>query len=418
MSEEDNVLEVKPITPTNWPLMLAATMSTPLIDPQAGQHPRDPEVIWCPPLNSIGLSGIGKSHRIKWIARNCGINGVHTVLTSTKQPASFEGACVPTANGIVVECILPAARKCIQLAHQSNLIFFDEINGATPRTQGACMSALNDRQFGDHVIPPKTRMLAAMNPAKYSAGGFTFTAPMANRMGHVWYPTPPKAGWINWMNGLVEQALNLQNAEQLVIKNWDDQFRTVKALMTGFERRSEQKVFVCQPEPDDPESGQAWPSYRTWWWALCAITACRCLDIGLDTQLDFVGAYAGRSAQSLWGAWVNEARLPDPAKMLSDGWKPDNINIDVTYACLNNVTDYVVNMAKTNRQQAGQEAGKVWGFLESVIGVGQGDLTANCAARLHGNQLGRHGTPADTEQIASRVLELMTEKKLTLLATA
>ncbi len=415
MTDHDNILEVRPITPTDWPLMLAVNMSTPIVNP--GSHPRDPSVIWCPGLNTVGLSGLGKSYRIKAIARAAGVKNVHTVFVSTKSPASFEGAAVPTSNGIIIECILPAARKCIDAG--GGLIFFDEINGATPRTQGACMSSLNDRQFGDHVVPPKTRMLTAMNPAEYSAGGFTFSAPMANRMGHVWYPTPTKDSWGSWLNGLTENVLNLGDAEKRVIDGWADNWRVINALVQGFIKRIGQDVLVDQPEPDDPRSGMAWPSYRTWHWALCALTACRCLGVGEDTQLDFIGAYCGIAPQTQWAKWIADAGLPDPEDMVRNGWTPDDVRIDRTYAALNNVTDWVVQMSKNgHRPQAAQIAEKVWGFLEATMNVQLGDLTANCAAKLHNNELGRHNTPADTAKKAQDVIFRLTKGGFTLLASS
>ena len=238
--KDDQTVEVQPVIPKDWTTMTAIALATPIVEP--GHHPSEPQTIWGPPLNHIGLSGIGKSARLKKIARAVGLPGVHVVFVSTKQPASFEGAAVPTPDGIIIECILPAARKCI--AAGGGCIFFDEVNGASPRTQNALLSSLNDRQFGDHVVPPPTRMMCAMNPTEHSAGGFVLSGPMANRMGHVLYVPPTKDAWARWYDGEVEAVPNLQNSEELVKKNWNDCNRITNALLQGFVKRNGDETFV------------------------------------------------------------------------------------------------------------------------------------------------------------------------------
>ena len=412
----DDVAEVRPVTPTNWALFTAISLAVPIVPP--GSHPNHPGTIWGPPINHIGLSGIGKSQRLKQIARSVGLPGVHVVFTSTKQPNSFEGALVPTSNGVVIECTLPAARKCIQ--NGGGFIFFDEVNGASPRTQNAMLSTLSDRQFGDHVVPPGTRMQCAMNPLERSAGGFVLSAPMANRMGHVNYPTPSAAEWGDYVNGVQEHVPLLLDCEGRVRTGWDDSWRITNALLQGFIRNVPSSVFVNQPEADSPHSSGAWPSYRTWYWALCAITTCRILldKKTQDTQAaEFVHALCGEATAAQWVKWLVDADLPDPADMLHHGWTPDEIRVDRSYAALNSMTDYVINIAKSDRATGIALAEKSWRILERALNTSVADLTATCASKLHNAKLGRQDTNAATAAAAGDVIYRLTQAGYTKLAS-
>lgn len=395
MSNEEsaeNAVEVRPVVPKNWTLLVATAVVTPIVDP--GGHPNDPGTVWCPPLNTIALSGVGKSQRIKKIGRSMGLPGVYVVFAATKQPSSFEGAAVPTPDGIIIECILPAARQAID--NGGGLIFFDEANGASPRTQAALLSTLNDRQFGDHVIPPATRMLLAMNPPEHSAGGFALTAPMANRMGHVWYPTPDKDDWAKWLNGTEEEVPSMKDWEEKVREGWSDNWTIVNALAQGFIKRNAKDTFVNQPDYDDPNASQAWPSYRVWHWALCAATTCRCLGHPEWMEIDLIHAYCGEAAAIKWSAWVQEADLPDPEEMIRNGYTPDNIRIDRTYAALTNLLGWAANLQKKDPRQGLHVVAKTWKIVDTVLEAHMGDLAVLCAQKLHRQGLGRVlGSPVD-----------------------
>jgi len=386
---EDNELELRPVTPSNWEVFTSIALSTPIVTP--GAHPSDDDTIWGLPINHIGMSGIGKSQRLKTLVKAMGLPGVHVVFASTKQPSSFEGAPVPTPDGIVVECILPAARRCI--ADGGGCIFFDEVNGASPRTQNALLSSINDRQFGDHIVPPATRMMCAMNPQEHSAGGFTLSAPMANRLGHIWYEPPTKDDWGRYMRGETSFVSSLKEAEGIVKLRWNTSWRETNALLQGFIKRVGVDTFVSQPEDDHPSSSGAWPSYRTWHYAMCGIATCKALGYMEEHQFDMVHAFCGAAAVTAWSAWIADADLPTPEEMLKGGWSPDTGRVDKGYAALTNMTQFLDDLVKEGkREKALGYAEEAWHVLGRVLDSSLADLAAEGAKSMHKSNLGRHKT--------------------------
>jgi hypothetical protein len=105
--------------------------------------------------------------------------------------------------------------------------------------------------------------------------------------------------------------------------------------------------------------------------------------------------------------------------MLKNGWTPDDVRVDRTYAALNNLTDWLVQKSKDGeRDQAAQAAARAWEMLEATLNTHLGDLTADCAAKLHNNELARHNTPKATSEVAERVIYRLTNGGYTLLAAA
>lgn len=378
---------------------LAVALLTPLFDPTRHTSPTDPTVIWGIPVNLVGLSGVGKSARIKAIGRSVGLN-VHTVYAGTKQPEDFSGAFVPTPNGIVIECVLPAARRCIEAG--GGLIFLDEISCTRPATQASLLSFVNDRQVGDHLIPPRTRILMAMNPPEYAAGGHSIEPPLANRMAWKTYDNPSRDAWCSWLQGNATRLTPLDHGEQLVAQNWSTYWPEIVGLLTGFMQSVPEEVLHNQPKPEDEKSSAAWPSHRMWHWAACAVTAVRCINSDPSLELELVSSLVGEAASVQWAEWIAKADLPKPIDMLTKGWDPDPLRLDKTIAALTSMTQFVKSRA--DREEAMRLAEPAWRLLLKTIKAGKPDLVVNCAQTLIRSKLGRRDTTPNLTQAAESVI--------------
>lgn len=391
---------------------LSVALLTPIFDPTRHRTPADPTVIWGVPVNLVGLSGIAKTSRIKAVGRSVGIP-THSVFVPTKQPEDFTGAYVPTPDGLVVECVLPAARKCIDAGF--GCIHLSELSCGRPAVQAALLSVVNERQVGDHLLPPRTRFLIDMNPTEYAAGGYALEAAMANRMAHKEYPIPPKNQFKNFLLGQVEKLGSLQQGEQRVIKGWAQHWASQVAMMSTFIDVCNDEVIVNQPKPDDPHSGGAWPSWRTWHYALCASAAARCLGLQ-EVEDEFVETLVGEGPATVWMEHKAKSDLPNPLTMLTKGWKPDKKRLDRTIAALISMTEYLKALNEENRQTAVRLSANGWKLLRDTMDAKLSDIVIGPAQTLIRSKLGRHDTDAVTAAAAEQVIFDLSQAGLTAMA--
>lgn len=114
---------------------VAASMNRPLIDIRAAQFD---------PVDLRGLPHVNAERRVEWLA-----------------PSFF-----PTD---------PASKA---------IIHFDELPGAAPAVQKACLQLFLDRRLGEYVLPKGVYVLAAGNRREDAAGVNALITPLANRFTH------------------------------------------------------------------------------------------------------------------------------------------------------------------------------------------------------------------------------------------
>lgn len=376
---------------------------TPIIDPLKKDFRCEATTPYGITVCFEGLSGIGKSQTLNGLGELVN-RKVHCLIGSSKSPEEFAGALVPTPTGIRVECVMRAARQC--LADNGGVIFIDEVSNMRNAVQAACLSMIDEHYVGDLHLPPKTWIVMAMNPEKYAANGHPLTAAFANKTAHIPFDgyTPEQTN--DWSLGIPNEypLRDIANPEKAVQDNFYKYWATVNALRIGFNKRRGDLLKV-QPEADDPASSKAWPSPRTWHWAICAITTARCLGMPTDIEGEIVESLVGEKAAGAWNEWVAMANLPDPEKMLRDGWKYDRKRLDISLTALTSLVSYVTSRPYKDAVKA---ALPTWKILKSVIEDGNADLVVSSSKRLIINKLGRkhHGDVA-LEAAAKEVIVLL-----------
>jgi hypothetical protein len=351
--------------------LIVTALMTPRTDPQSTT------CVWGLPVNIVGLSGCGKSERVVEACRILQLP-YQVLFLASKQPEDIGGAPCHTPDGIVMECILPQANKLMHAG--TGVLFIDELSTARPAVQAAALGLVNDRRVGDHLLPPRVRILCAMNPAEYAAGGFTLEAPLANRMLHFSYEVPTSDQWVDWLIESTPQSLpTITGAEQMILSGWGQQWSHVRGLLVGF-MKAKGNLLHMQPKPDDPNAGGPWPSHRMWNWAGRAVAAARCLNMPPDLDNQLVQGCVGEGVMVEWATWVANNDLPAPEDMLTKGWKPDRSRLDITIGALASMSLWIKGLQDKTKQTNLLPA--AWELIQRTIDEKMPDLAVRPAATL------------------------------------
>ena len=139
---------------------------------------RVPVLLW-------GDPGIGKTTTIERYAHAAGW-ATETVIASLHDPTDIGGLPVLTPAGVMLEP--PAWARRTAERDTDTLVFFDEINTATPATHNALMRVVLSGHVGDLDLGASARFAAAANPAAHNSGAWDLSAPLANRFAHLTWP--------------------------------------------------------------------------------------------------------------------------------------------------------------------------------------------------------------------------------------
>jgi hypothetical protein len=345
----------------NLEQILSVALSVPMDDPA------DPKCRWGLPLMLEGSPGIGKSGRVRGAATSVGLE-TSVVYPATRQPEDFSGAPIPDGKGgVAIECILPAVRQMVKLGR--GVIFVDEITCARPAVQGALLGFIYERVCGDTVLPGQVRILAAGNPAGEAAGGWNLAPPMANRLAWLDVKKPDTREWAQWLLSGPARLASITDAEDLVKKGWARAWSKLQGLGAAF-IQANPDIHYLLPEEGNPERHRAWPSPRTWEFALRAVATCHALGKS-DLQFDFVKACVGEAAATEWAAWVTDRDLPDAEEMLTKGWTAHPSRIDVTIAALSSLAAFIKSYPAGPKRTA--YAAKAWDILSATAQAGMAD---------------------------------------------
>ena len=137
------------------------------------------------PVLLWGDPGTGKTHTVEAFARRAGWRTV-SVIASIHDPTDFAGLPVRTDAGVVFEP--PAWARRTAERDGMSLVFFDEVNTATPATQNALMRVVLEGRVGDLELGESVRFAAAANPPSQNSAAWDLSAPLANRFAHLEWP--------------------------------------------------------------------------------------------------------------------------------------------------------------------------------------------------------------------------------------
>jgi hypothetical protein len=394
---------IERVKSSNLERMLAAAMMVPHRDPS------DPACIWGLPLNIVGEPGGGKSERVLEAARMVQL-AAFPVFPSTKQPEDFSGALFPSPDGPILTCILPQANKLLNLG--KGVLFIDEVSTARPAVQASLLSVVNDRRVGDQLLPPAVRIMLAMNPADYAAGGYGLEAPLANRMAHISYVLPTASEWSDWLMDVPsgDDIPNITSADNLIRKNWMSSWNTARARVAGF-IQANPDLLHKRPDAGSPEAGGAWPSHRMWNWAARSVATVDALGMPKELGDTLVSGCVGKGPGRSWAEWAKNAEIPPPEELLKS-WKPTKKRLDIDVMALTSATNYVTTQS-TEKKKA-ELAGAAWKLVMTYIEGGVAHLVVRSATQLV--RAGLHNANAnigaDDRELIGKALFQLSEQKM------
>lgn len=365
---------------------------------------KNDDCLWGLPLCIEGEPGIAKTARMKQLGRVLSVK-VRSLFAAQHPPEDFSGALIPDGKGDANQiCPLVQVRELIK--EKRGIIHLDELNGAPPATQGALQSFIHERVAGDQPIPGRIRIVASQNPAEIATGGFQLSAPLANRFVHLTDPGPTARDWISWLMGNNTSRLqaSMEQIEDQVCDMWPNLYPESQALFSGF-MEANSTLLHQRPELSDPQSSKAWPSHRTWDYAIRAWTTARILEKNESIRDAIIEACVGPGAAAVFLEYMRETDIPKPMEVLNGTYKPDKDRIDIVMAAFAGAVAYV--RQRPERKEKMELGVKAWNSLEQLFHIGLSDIVVPASEGLVLEKLGRASQDPILTKAANTVLTLL-----------
>ena len=259
------------------------------------------------PVLLWGDPGTGKTHTIEAFAQRAGWQTV-SVIASIHDPTDFAGLPVRTDAGVVFEP--PAwARRTAEYDGVS-LVFFDEVNTATPATQNALMRVVLKGRVGDLDLGEGVRFAAAANPPSQNSAAWDLSAPLANRFAHLDWPV----GFEDWKAGYLSgwPAPEPFDLDPAAVDPYTAEM--VKLLQTSF--LATRPALLCEA-PDNGAAPRGWPSPRSWERLAHCLAIADTAQVSDNVRLLIAAALVGDGAAVEYLAYLRNLDLPDPKELLA-----------------------------------------------------------------------------------------------------
>jgi len=155
-----------------------------------------------------GTMGIGKSDTIRQTAMEIAKEenmefvdgwedkkfGLIDIRLSQFNPEDLKGLPMFNTKDKTTEWLLPE----ILPRSGKGIIFFDELNLATPSIQAAAYQLILDRKLGSYNLPDGWAVISAGNGTEDRANTYELPAPLANRFAHTELSPPSVDDWSEW----------------------------------------------------------------------------------------------------------------------------------------------------------------------------------------------------------------------------
>ena len=336
------------------------------------------------PVLLWGDPGTGKTQTVQRYATDAGWH-IESVIASLHEPTDFGGLPVRTSDGVTFEP--PAWARRVAAQRGRSLVFFDEINTATPATQNALMRVVLEGRVGELDLGGGVRFVAAANPPEQNAGAWDLSAPLANRFGHLVWPVT-----INeWKHGFAA-GWPAPAPLQITAERTDKHYQSAKAMITAFlSARPEQLLAV---PGTDAAASVGWPSPRTWQYLASCEAVSAATGVGDDVRFLLAVALIGEAAALEYTTYLRDTDLIDPHELIADPAMFSRLGrSDQQFAALEAVTA----LAKADPKSHWKAA---FGVCVAAANAGVPDIAATAATTLMEIKPSGAGLPAGFEVFA------------------
>jgi MoxR-like ATPase len=336
-----------------------------------GEELLDYQGDWGLPLVLIGPPGIGKTRMVNDVSEQADLL-CFTFPIDSLEVEDLSGIIVNTPTGLQRLSDNQGIREMIEVGE--GVIFLDEIN--TGRGVDAAINRLvYEREFCRQRLPPGIRVLAAMNPPEYAAGGHPLPASMANRLCHIHANPPSVSEWSSYLLGVSESSLSLADARNKMRESWEvARSRSTMGVMSFLQAR---ESLLMKKFEDGEDHSVAWASPRTWLMATNTLATCYALNATPGALVDLLAGCIGEGPSGELLSFLERQDLPSLSTVLAGNWVPDPHRLDVMYAVTQSLLGLLSGMAKktpllceANIEQAAQ----IYRVILSVQAAGAKDV--------------------------------------------
>lgn len=288
------------------------------------------------PVLLWGSPGTGKTSVVRALGESLGWP-VEVVVGSIREPTDFAGLPVVVDGGVRLAAPEWARRLA---AADCGLLLLDELTTAPPAVQAAMLRVVLDRVVGDLALPPQVRVIATANPPDQAADGWDLAPPLANRLVHLDWPVDAAAVAEGLVMGFPAPATRDSIAPEPA------RLAASRATVAAFLKASPHLVLKVPAAAGAASRG--WPSPRSWETATVLLAMCDTVEAGDDVRETVVSGAVGEGAGLAFLAWLDNADLPDPERLLAD---PESFELpersDRAFAVLTAVASVVRAKADT-----------------------------------------------------------------------
>jgi hypothetical protein len=191
------------------------------------------------------------------------------------------------------------------------ILFFDEINQASPMVQSNLFSLILDRRVADYILAPNWAIISAGNRISDRSNVFETPAPLNNRFIHIELEVPNVDDWIEW---------GIKNKIDTRIST----FLKFKPTLYKFDSKVNEKAF---------------PSPRTWQFCSEMISDKETRD--LDTINILVASCVGEATAFEFTAWLKLSEKIDIDEILKNPMEAKlPKEIDMIYAMVSGILEH------------------------------------------------------------------------------
>jgi MoxR-like ATPase len=346
-----------------------------------------PVCLWGPP-------GSGKTARVKAyaLARK---SHLERWLLSRCEPIDLKPRVYDGGRVIVAD---PPEIVRLQEAG-GGILFVDELNRSARETEGAALDRIDSP-------PPGVAVIAACNPPTRGQAARSLESAAANRFCHLDVDVNQEAfadalisGW-----GLAPADMTVPSDDAI-----DAESAKATAIMSAFIRRAVKKL---EDEPENPvQAGRAWPSPRTWDYALRLYSTGRALGLDVEDTTALLGGAVGNGAAVEFLSFAADmVGLPDPEAWLKDpkSWHPPKGRVDKTIAA---VTMVAGALARNRTQDRWKQT---WAIVQACVDADQTDAGMVMGTMLmndYTSQGKAAGMPFPAKWMPSRIAALIGKAK-------
>ena len=315
----------------------------------------------------VGLTGEAKTSIVEEVTRTSGLH-LEVIAAGLHTPEDFAG--MPVIREDRTE-FRPMAKLLRAAKAGRAVVFFDEMNQATPATQGALLKGIHEGTFGDLELPPGVRMIGAHNPVDVAAGGWDLADPIRTRWGFMPWPEIDVDTFTTYLLTGVDveaPAMDASQEEDRVTAAWPEPWARARGLVAGF-LRAKPTMLRQHPRADQPKP-ETWATLRTWESAARFLAGAELHGLdGITTEAGLAG-FLGPGVAGEFSEWMVKMDLPDPAEVL-DGvakFSHDARRPDRTAAVLGSLAALLVSDRCTSRRERARRFFAILGDVAEKAG--------------------------------------------------